>query len=130
MHDVTEGGVLGAAYEMAEAARLGIRLDAGTIPVPEETAALCAHLGLDPLRLIGSGALLIATPDPARTLAGVRAAGVPAAEIGRFVEAAEGRTVVRGGVSSALAPPEGDELWRALAAPGAGGGPGAARDPA
>jgi len=113
MHDVTEGGVLGAAYEMAVASGIGVRLDADRVPVLPETRAICAHLGADPLGLIGSGALLIATSDPSRAAAAVEAAGVPVAAIGEFT--AEGRRVCRGGRAEPLVPPTRDELWRVLA---------------
>ena len=119
MHDVTEGGVLGAAYEMAAAAGIGVRIDAARVPVLPETAAICRHLRADPLKLIGSGALLIATPDPARTAAAIAAAGVPAAEIGMFL--AQGRLVRHDGDEGPLLPPTADELWRILEA--AGGAP-------
>jgi hydrogenase expression/formation protein HypE len=112
MHDVTEGGVLGAAYEMAEASGIGVHLDADRVPILPETAAICTTLGIDPLRLIGSGALLISTPDVRRTADAIGRVGVQATEIGRF--AAEDRLVNRGGQTRALQPPHGDELWRIL----------------
>ncbi len=63
MHDPTEGGIIGAAWEMAEASGVGFRLYAERIPVRRATAAICAALGVDPLRLIASGALLVACAD-------------------------------------------------------------------
>jgi hydrogenase expression/formation protein HypE len=112
MHDVTEGGVLGAAYEIAAASGIGVHLDANRVPVLPETAAICDALGIDPLRLIGSGALLVATPDPRQTAAAIGGVGILAAEIGRFVPS--GRLVTRGGVATPLVAPAGDELWRIL----------------
>lgn len=112
MHDVTEGGVLGAAYEMAAASGIGVRIDAGRVPVLPETAAICAFLGIDPLGLIGSGALLVATPDAVRAGGAIVAAGVPSAEIGRFMP--ENRVVMREGRETPLLPPSRDELWRIL----------------
>ncbi|HKV45474.1 MAG TPA: AIR synthase-related protein [bacterium] len=117
MHDVTEGGVLGAAYEMAAAGGIGVRVDAASIPVLPETAAVCAQLGADPLRLVGSGGLLVATADAARTVAAIADAGVRAVEIGRFLP--RDRVVRRGDGDRPLEPPAGDELWRVL---GAGSG--------
>ncbi|HLW59401.1 MAG TPA: AIR synthase-related protein [bacterium] len=114
MHDVTEGGVLGAAYEMAEAGGIGVHIDAARVPVLPETAAICAQLGADPLRLVGSGGLLVATPDPARTVMAISDAGVRAVEIGRFLP--RDRVVRRRDVDLALEPPAGDELWRVLRA--------------
>lgn len=114
MHDVTEGGVLTAAHEIATASGVGVRVDADRIPVPEETQAICRYLGVDPLALIGSGALLIATPDSTRSIEAVRAAGVPVAEIGEFLGAAEPSVVRRGGHTVPLVPAVRDELWRIL----------------
>jgi hydrogenase expression/formation protein HypE len=118
MHDVTEGGVLGAAFEMAAASQIGIHLDAGRVPVLPETAAICDCLGIDPLGLIGSGALLVATADAPAAVAAIAGAGVGAAEIGRFVP--RDRLVTRNGRTTPLEPPSGDELWRALQNGGGG----------
>lgn len=112
MHDVTEGGVLGGAWELAEAAGIGIDLRAEAIPVAPETQAVCDVLGLDPLRLISSGAMLIATPHPARMTAALRDAGIPAAVIGAMT--AQLRVLQRNGRPEPLLPPGRDELWRAL----------------
>lgn len=105
MHDVTEGGVLGAAYEMAEAAGLGLELE--DIPVHPVTEKICQHFSLNPLRLISSGALLVAAAKPAPIVAALREQGIPVQVIGRFT-AYSGHIAYRGEV---VAPPEGDELW-------------------
>jgi hydrogenase maturation factor len=112
MHDVTEGGVLGAAYEIAAASRIGVHLDASRVPILPETTAICAFLGIDPLGLIGSGALLVATPDASRTAGAIVGAGIAAAEIGRFVPS--DRLLIRETEAMPLAPPTRDELWRIL----------------
>ena len=113
MHDVTEGGVLGGAWELAEAAGIGIEVHAGVIPIAPETQAICEVLGLDPLRLISSGAMLVATPDPGKMTAALREAGIPAAVVGTMT--AHARVLVRDGRSGPLPAPERDELWRVLA---------------
>jgi hydrogenase maturation factor len=114
MHDVTEGGVLGGAWELAEASGIGIELDAEAIPIAPETRAICGILGLDPLRLISSGAMLIAAPDPGATSAALAGVRIPVAVIGAMT--AGSRLLHRGGGVEPLLPPERDELWRALAA--------------
>lgn len=60
MHDPTEGGVATGIYEMTEAAKLGADIEGDALPVYAETAAICDVLGLDPLGVIASGALLMA----------------------------------------------------------------------
>jgi hydrogenase maturation factor len=58
MHDPTEGGIRAALHEMAFASRVRLDVDLDRIPVLPPTAAICRHYGIDPLGLIGSGALL------------------------------------------------------------------------
>lgn len=112
MHDVTEGGVLGAVYEMAAASGLGVLLEADRVPVLPETQAICNALGADPLGLIGSGALLVAAPEPDRTRRAIEAAGVAATVIATLERGA--RRVRRAGREEPLEPPVRDELWRVL----------------
>lgn len=107
MHDVTEGGVLGAAYEMAQAAGLTLQLDEA-IPVHPLTQAVCRGLGLDPFRLISSGTLLVATLEPDRLLAALASAGYRSYHIGGFHS---GPPQVWLG-ERLLAAPQSDELWR------------------
>ena len=92
MHDPTEGGLATGLWELAEAAGVGLEVDEAAIPVLPETRTLCARLGLDPLGLIASGALLLAVaPDDAAViLAALSKAGIAAACIGRVVERERG----------------------------------------
>ena len=112
MHDATEGGVLGGAWEMADCAGLGVQIDADAIPVSTLTRKLCAHLRINPLRLISSGVMLFATSEPDRLLRLLKEAQIPGAVIGRFTPS--GMTLRHGGKEETLAPPQSDELYRAL----------------
>ncbi|MFW9992371.1 MAG: AIR synthase-related protein [Candidatus Odinarchaeota archaeon] len=60
MHDPTEGGVMGALYELIHGKNVGIKLDMDAIPVMDVTDSLCRELNIDPRKLISSGALLVA----------------------------------------------------------------------
>lgn len=113
LHDVTEGGVLGAAYEMAHISGLGITVDERLIPITEETQMICDTLNINPFRLISSGSLLIATPEPDRVLEALTKENVQACVIGRFTEKEEGfiRIDKTSGESVELTPPEADELY-------------------
>ena len=114
MHDCTEGGVVGAVYEMSLASGLGCVLEEGAVPVAATTRAVCERFSVDPLRLIGSGALLIAVPDD--EAAGVcKALGrvTKVTKIGRFTSGR--RTILsRDGRETRLTAAPEDELWRAL----------------
>ena len=54
------GRIFGAVYELGVRAGCGILLEADSIPILPETSAVCEALGLDPLRLLASGSMLIA----------------------------------------------------------------------
>lgn len=118
MHDATEGGVIGAAYEMAVASKKGIELYENEIPIANSTREICAALDLDPLRLISSGALLIAASPSDPILRALREQDIWASVIGQFTET-PGISMVRqlpggGQVTLSVTPPERDELWKAL----------------
>lgn len=110
MHDVTEGGVLGACWELGFANACAVQIDTTKIPVREETRALCAALSLDPLRLIGSGSLLIACKDGETLCTALQKSGIPAAVIGRAIE---GEQSFADG--EPLGEPHADELYRLFA---------------
>jgi hydrogenase maturation factor len=106
MHDVTEGGVLGALWEMVTLYGCGIRLDGDSIPMLDATQAICSQLGLNPLRLIGSGSMLIACPDGPALVTTLQKEGIHAARIGR----AEGEALLDQN-GHAIAPPGADEIY-------------------
>ena len=113
LHDVTEGGVIGGVAEMAQASGLGVELDLGAVPVIPPCDLLCAHFGLDPLRLISSGALLIAVSpaEEEKLCQDLALAGVDACPIGRMTMAQE-MVGVRDGEHAPLKPPARDEIAR------------------
>lgn len=120
MHDVTEGGVIGALWEMAHASGLGADVRKTDIPVRPETAAICRELGIDPLTLLGSGALLIAASDGEKVQEALAAQGWhEVTAIGRLTDAHQSVRLMEedGSVTDVDACPS-DELWRWLAEAG------------
>lgn len=63
MHDITEGGVLGAIWEAHKAIHKGIKVFKDAIPITDITRELCDILDINPLRLISSGSMLIIASD-------------------------------------------------------------------
>ena len=92
MHDPTEGGLATALRELATASGLGLAVEEGSIPVLPETREICQALGLDPLGLLASGALLLTLP----------AANVPV-----LLRALERRGITGWEIGQMLAPEEG-----------------------
>ncbi len=114
MHDPTEGGLATGLHELAEAAGVGVRVEAEKIAVLPESAALCAEFGLNPLGTIASGALLLSLP-PEETgclLAAYAGANVACAVIGRVTDACEGRKIQTGADLMDLPRFDQDEITR------------------
>lgn len=121
MHDPTEGGLATALAELALASGTGIRLnDRATLPIVPETHLYCEALGLDPLGLLASGALLaaLAPADVSPALTALQAAGLPAQVIGHVTEASAGLTMETAQGDVALPAFARDELARWFAAQG------------
>jgi len=119
MHDCTEGGVLGAVFEMSMAAGLGFELYSAKVPVAGVTEKLCRKMGLDPLKLIGSGSLLLSVEPGMEEEIAKAVSPVRVSSIGRFSPA--GRFLIgKDGRKEAVRSAPEDELWRALGRPSGG----------
>ena len=116
MHDPTEGGLVTGLFELVTPAGLGLRVIREHIPVFPETDTICSALALDPLKLLASGALLIAVvPDRADSVVmAIQAIGVPVVAIGEVRPLSEGITIVTNGSVKPLTPAVRDEIARAL----------------
>ena len=97
MHDVTEGGVSTAVYELATAAELGVvvysnKLLGSPILYGDITRTLCDMFGLNPLGVISSGAMLIASaPEKSDAICqALGEAGINADIIGKFLPPEQG----------------------------------------
>ena len=113
MHDVTEGGVFGAAYEMADFSGIGVTVDQRLVPFTDATKAICEALGMDPFRTISSGALMIATSEPDRVICELSVNNVPATVIGEFTEQYNDDKIrLSGGEIRELLPPGADEIYK------------------
>lgn len=117
MHDVTEGGILGAVWEMCDISGLGAEVWADDIPVAEVTRKICDHFDVDVLRLISSGAMVICVPEDKKEQMekAMEDAGVPSTYIGRVREAEYGVRMTRNGADSEVDPPYSDEIYRVVA---------------
>ncbi len=117
MHDPTEGGVAGGIHEIADAAGLGVKIFGDRIRVEPETKKICGFFGIDPIQLIGSGALLISaeTEKAPGIIESLKRKGIQAAIIGEFLPERTQRTLVsKTGKQEILPRPTSDHLWKAL----------------
>jgi len=117
MHDPTEGGVAGGIHEVADASNVGVKVLEEAINVQPETAQICSHFQIDPLQLIGSGALLISAEAKSadEIVRNLKREQVQASVIGEFTENVEHRVLMqKDGVIKALPRSLSDHLWTAL----------------
>jgi hydrogenase maturation factor len=117
MHDTTEGGVAAGLQEIAWASDVGIVAYEEKIPIYEETKLICQALKIDPLKTIGSGALIIAAhPEKVMEIvAALQENGIRASVVGEIVDKSRGAYILRkNGAKLDLAKPVKEELWRAL----------------
>jgi hydrogenase expression/formation protein HypE len=117
MHDPTEGGVAGGIHEMADASNVGVKVMEGAIAVQTETARICSHFQIEPLQLIGSGALVISAEAKSadKVVRNLQSEGVRASVIGEFTGNPGYRVLTqKDGVVKALPRPLSDHLWTAL----------------
>ena len=111
MHDVTEGGIYGALWELAEASGVGLEIDLKAIPVRQETVEICEYFGLNPYYLISSGCMLMAGERGHDLVRELKKAGIPAAVIGKTVEG-KARRILNGEDEAFLERPRTDELYK------------------
>jgi hydrogenase maturation factor len=114
MHDPTEGGIASALCELAEAAGVGLRIDADRIVRLPEGVELCRAFGLDPLGTIASGALLLtlAPAEAGIVIHALAREGIDCHYIGQVVPADQGVKLVEGATERPMPLFAQDEITR------------------
>ena len=114
MHDPTEGGLATGLLELAFAAGVGLAIERAAIPVLPECQALCQALGLDPLGLIASGALLLtcSAGEADRLVAAWEAEGITGQIIGKVTPPEMGLVLLEAGRQGRLPRFARDEVAR------------------
>lgn len=109
MHDITEGGVLGALWEVAAASNVGFKVYNEKMPLTDITKKICNHMRIDPLRLISSGSMLISCKDGQGLVDKLHQNKIKASIIGNITK--EKGLLVIDGKEIEIEPPKRDELF-------------------
>ena len=117
MHDATEGGVMGGLFEIAAASGVGMEIDEARFVYPDEVRAVCETFGIDPVRAIAEGSLLV-TVRPGKSagvVARLKSKRIAASVIGEVLRDRRRRVLRRAdGRTEDLAIPAQDPFWPAF----------------
>lgn len=112
MHDVTEGGILGALHEMCSASKIGALINLDKVPVLNITRKMCNKLDINVYRLISSGCMLIAAKDGKVVVDRLMSEGIPASVVGKFKRG--NIMAMQSGRVFEVEPPDRDELYMVM----------------
>jgi hydrogenase expression/formation protein HypE len=116
MHDVTEGGVLGAIYEMAVASGNGAVVDDSLLPIGETQKQICQLFGIDPRFCVGAGAMIISVKKghEQKVIDRLRKENIDCAAVGEFTEVERGIKLLKHGTVADMPYFEKDPYWEAF----------------
>jgi hydrogenase maturation factor len=116
MHDATEGGIAGGLQEIAWASKTGLIAYEDKMIVAPETKTICESLGLDPLRTISSGTLIIAceSKKAEKIVERLKRESIPVSIVGKILPKDQGVQIARknGSKLDLSKQPVKEELWR------------------
>lgn len=108
MHDLSQGGVFAALWELAEGSGFGLTVDLKKIPIRQETVEVCEVCGVNPYEMRSGGSLLMTAQDGPALVQVLEAAGVPAAVIGKLTDSND-RVITNGEEVRFLDRPRGED---------------------
>lgn len=83
MHQITDGGILAALWNMAEASDIGVEVDLKKIAVKQETIEICEYFQLNPYQMTSAGSVLLMTDNGKELVDLLVKNGIQAKVIGR-----------------------------------------------
>ncbi|HIX72799.1 MAG TPA: hydrogenase maturation factor [Candidatus Anaerobutyricum stercoripullorum] len=113
IHDVREGGIFAALWELAAAGKVGIDTELKRIPIRQHTIEVCEFFRLNPYMLRSGGTLLLACDNGERVTAALAGAGILAAVIGRTTDNND-KIIRYDDEIRYLEPPKEDELYHII----------------
>ncbi|SHH26355.1 AIR synthase family protein [Tepidibacter thalassicus] len=115
MHDVTEGGVLGAIWEMCTLYNLGCVIYEDKIKINNSTSVVCNHFNINPLRLISSGSMIIGVDKCKlnKLKCEFEKENIEFCIIGEFNRCNK-KVLISSEFEEEIVPPESDELYKVI----------------
>lgn len=111
MHDVSEGGIFAALWDMAEYSNVGLEIDFRAIPVKQEIIEICELFNINPYLLDSMGCLLMTASNGCDIVNLLSESGIEATIIGKVTEG-NNRIIHNLDEDRFLTLPEQDEIYR------------------
>ncbi len=111
MHDVSEGGIFAALWDMAEYSGVGLEVDLRNIPVKQEIIEICELFNINPYILDSMGCLLMTCENGCDIVNTMQQNGIEAAVIGKVTDS-NNRIIHNTEEDRFLGLPEQDEIYR------------------
>ncbi len=111
IHDISEGGVFAALWEMAEGAGVGLTIDMKKLPLRQETVEVCEYCNVNPYELRSGGSLIIASPEGTALVEVLEEEGIPATIVGRFTDSND-RLILNEDETRYMDRPQRDEIYK------------------
>ena len=114
MHQIGDGGILAALWELAESAGIGLSVDMRKMAVKQETIEVCEYFHLNPYQITSTGCVLLVTDKGEELADALIKNGTPDVIIGHTTKEKE-RVIMNGGEKRYLDRPAQDEFARFFA---------------
>lgn len=111
MHDISEGGVFGALWEMGLSSGVGLEIDLKKIPIRQETVEICEFFDINPYKLVSGGAAVMAATDGNALAHDLQQAGVETVIVGKATDSND-RVLINGDERRFLETTQTDEIWK------------------
>lgn len=111
MHDIRNGGVFAALWELSKSMGVGLSIDLKQIPVKQETIEICEFFDLNPYELLSGGSLLLTTGDGKALVKELAEAGIHSAVIGKTTNG-NNKIVMNEDETRFLEPAKPDEIYK------------------
>jgi len=112
-HDVSEGGIFAALWEIGESLQCGMEIALDSILLIQETIEVCEALDLNPYLLYSGGCVLFVTKEGESLVEKLNSEGIPATVIGKTTSTPD-RIVRKEDEIRYLEPFKGDEIYKGL----------------
>jgi len=113
MHAVSEGGIFGALWELADSAGVGLTIDLKKIPVKQETIEISEFFHINPYELLSGGSLLLVADNGHELAERLMQEQIPATVIGRTSDSND-RLIINGEETRYLDLPKMDEIYKTI----------------